>query len=169
MATIHFPKRNNPGLFNGNNTGHIVRSSATPDIYTIAGTGNTTPDAVREIYKGTVPTFPALTNASTVAADLLISFPLANPNSNNVIVGDTLQQLLGKRLIDTAATASGVATWFLLRRNNTTALNTSGGIIGTVGVLGSGADLEVPNTAIVQGQNYQSAGFNLSWLLTRTV
>lgn len=168
MATIHFSQRVNQSLFNGNNTGQIVRSNNTPDIYTIAGVG-TVAESVLEIYKGTVPTFPTLTNASTVAANLLISFPLANPSSISTLAGSAIYQLLGKRLIDTAATAGGVATWFLLRRTNTTALNTSGGMIGTVGLLGSGEDLEVPSTIIVQGQNYQSAGFTLSWTLTRTV
>jgi len=171
MASIHFPQHNNPALFNGNVVGHLVRSSSTgADIYTICGSGQTPGfDSVLEIYQGAVPTFPELTNASTRVADLLISFSIANPSSVTTIVGSDLRQLLGKRLVDTAASATGVATWFLMRRNNTTALNTSGGIIGTIGLLGSSADLEVPNTSIVSGQFYQSAGFTMSWSLSRTL
>lgn len=46
-----------------------------------------------------------------------------------------------------AATASGVATWFFIQNGNNM-------IAGTVGLTGSGADLELDDINIVQGKTY---------------
>jgi hypothetical protein len=58
-----------------------------------------------------------------------------------------------------AATATGTATWFSWCWYNATPPATSGTIqqriIGTVGTIGSGADLEMLTTSIVSGQQYR--------------
>lgn len=71
------------------------------------------------------------------------------------------------------ADASGVATWFLLF-----GLNQSGGsftnsivpfIMGTVGVVGSGSDLEIPDNSIISGQAYRIIDLRLQFPTSWTV
>jgi hypothetical protein len=58
-----------------------------------------------------------------------------------------------------AAIATGTATWFSWCWYNATPPSTGGSlqnrIIGTVGATGSGADLEMPTTSIVSGQQFR--------------
>lgn len=170
MATFHFAAYATIGstFLRGGQTGCLMHATTTASIYSVFG-NNTAGTSYLEIYQGEVPTFPSFTDASTRAADLLIRFPLTATTTTTQLVGNQWRQQVGRHLVDTAATGSGIATWFLARKANTTSLTTSGGVIGTVGITGGGADLEVPNTAIVLGQNYQCAGFTLSWPISQTV
>ena len=66
------------------------------------------------------------------------------------------------------ATKSGLATWFCFSRqmndstNQTTMTMGAHSIIGDIGLIGSGADLELPDTNIVLGQNYRIDNFKIN-------
>jgi len=116
------------------------------------------------IYKGTIENFATFTDRSTRSSDVLITFtlPAGGSVTNLGIVNNAFRSLVGKHLPNQAAAAGGVASWFLLCRAGTTSLTDKGALMGSVGITGSGADLEVPDTSIIQGNNYQSAGFFLN-------
>lgn len=132
--------------------------------------GSNTGVAVLYLMKGVVPVdFTGLTTISARSADILVSFNVTN-NSNftpNVVSDFTPTVTSSSPAVITtlyrAATASGTATWFWLvlpQINGAgTGVNTAGTIyqqaIGTVGLLGSGADLTMPDTNIISGQNYR--------------
>lgn len=106
-----------------------------------------------------------------------------NTNSDNLIKNDclirfTLEDLGNTTLTGTdfikftslyrQATKSGLATWFCFSRqmnntdNTTTITMGAHSIIGDIGLIGSGADLELPDTNIVLGQNYRIDNFKLN-------
>ena len=117
------------------------------------------------IHKGTPETFPSFTDRATRASDVLITFTLQSGTSSYTqvgIVGQKHRLLIGKHLPQQTASASGLASWFLLCRAGTTSLTDKGALLGTVGLIGSGADLEVPSTNIVSGDYYSSAGFHVN-------
>ncbi len=121
-----------------------------------------------EIYAGSVPVnFTGFTNANQRISDLLIQFPIGDQNGESVQeTGDARKLLIAKCLSAKVATNSGVATWFLIRAEgdvdaspaNAGDLVTAGAIIGTVGALGSGSDLEIADTTVISGNLYKSAG-----------
>lgn len=116
------------------------------------------------LMKGTVPTdFSSLTSYSNRSADVLAqwnvgtrpggnNFTVSTPNTNPAIISTTF----------VAATASGTATWFwwisrLLYSSssvNPPYLNSPlpSQIVGTVGEVGSGSDLEISSTTITTNQ-----------------
>lgn len=60
-----------------------------------------------------------------------------------------------------AAPASGLATWFCLYHDIN---NTIGNFItGSVGITGSGADIEIPDTNITTGELYRILGWKLKF------
>ena len=108
------------------------------------------------IYQGIVPTdFSTLTTPSSRSADVLITF---NCTFNVPQIFDMTINVSGNPgIINSAfvlASASGTATWFRWYTvfNNASVVHQ---IIGTVGATGSGADLEIPSTAIVSGRAYR--------------
>ena len=66
-----------------------------------------------------------------------------------------------------AATQSGTATWFLGWTRNTENNNAFDQIvqafIGTIGVTGSGADFEIPNTTVTAGIPYKLSNFVINF------
>jgi hypothetical protein len=140
-------------------------------------TSSGTAMSVLNIYQGAVPTFATLTDYSTRASDLLVTFNItgATSYSNLHLVGNQYRMILGINGTPKAASASGIATWFLLIRSsgpagvavNTTLTLDRAAMMGTVGLGGSGADIEVGDTDIVAGVNYTSTGiyfnFPVSW------
>ena len=131
---------------------------------------------ILNIYKGTIESFPSFTNLTTRSSDLLISFSLPGGSSSFInltnAVSTHLRMLVGRCLTSTAASASGLASWFLLTRSTlhggSTNLTTQAGVLGTVGLSGSGADLEIPQTTITSGQYYRSNGFYINLPLDYT-
>lgn len=118
------------------------------------------------IMKGTVPTdFTSLINPNSRLSDILIRYTVSY--SGVPTMGDfvTSQFNVNPCNISTqyrAATASGTATWvwwFVVPTSGGgTAVDTLGlyhQIIGTVGLPLSGADLEIPTTNIVSGEQYR--------------
>jgi len=120
------------------------------------------------IMKGAVPSnFTGLTIASRTS-DILATFSVANNDfsssgyTNNVFTMNT-------SLV--SATGTGTATWFwIVQRGtvNATIVEVQQ-IVGTVGTLGSGADLEISTTSIVTGSPYRISNlvFNMpdSWTI----
>lgn len=121
------------------------------------------------IFKGSVPSFPSFTNVSTRAADLLILFPLPSDVNSYETFSDSsnFRLRLGIKGSPQAASAAGTATWFILQYANDD-LSVCGAMIGTVGNSGSGADLEVPSTAITVGPLYTSSGIYINFPLNQT-
>lgn len=128
-------------------------------------TPSTSGDGSFEIrmMQGTVPTnFSTLTTPTSRSSDILIQWTRAanqlsqfvNSNVNPIIIGTGTAN----------AVASGTATWFW-------GIVYSGSTIfqqyfGTVGALGSGADLEISSTSIVSGNPYRIN--NLRWQMPST-
>jgi hypothetical protein len=130
-----------------------------------------------EIYSGTPPTtWTGITSMSGFAGQLLVSFNCAGDNAelSSSTAGGPRSFLIGKSMRESStAVGTGTATWFCLRRLVTTSTSTwdipdqydltdCAAIIGTVGAIGSGADIEVASTSITTGSTYKSAGFLLS-------
>jgi hypothetical protein len=120
------------------------------------------------IMKGAVPSdFTSLTSYNVRASDVLVGFKSINYDfasssyANNVFTMNTA-------LVQ--ATGTGTATWFWI-------IQTGGGpntpfqqIVGTIGTIGSGADLEISSTSIVTGSPYRISNlvFNMtdSWAIS---
>jgi hypothetical protein len=119
------------------------------------------------IMKGTVPVdFSTLVNFNARSADVLITFATAN-----LAAGDFLptNPNIDPSLIQTNyvnAAATGTATWFWWNVQAQTFSGTNFPIlqiIGTVGTVGSGADLEIPSISIVAANPYRVSNIRLDW------
>ena len=109
------------------------------------------------VMSGIMPVLPNLT--SIPSGNVLIDFSV---QSGSFIV----QSNVNPAVISTtflAATGTGAATWFLL-----TACTSTGVLyqqaIGTVGLSGSGSDLEISDTAVTAGQFYRILNLRLLFL-----
>jgi hypothetical protein len=137
------------------------------------------------IFKGTKPDISTVSNLSDYSSNQLISFsipaydgtnpaasgmrflttttPTARAELNSSTSFDGFSMILGVSPSYVAATASGVATWFWFGNySSPTNLADIAFTIGSVGSLGSGADLEIYNTTVTSGDYYRSAGFKFS-------
>lgn len=101
-----------------------------------------------------------LTNYSLITSSRLVYFPGPGDSSDalnsSTRLGSTATVICSPR----TATATGTATWFVM-------YNGSGGVLysnitGTIGTIGSGADLEMSSTSIVSGQQYRVNSFVLT-------
>lgn len=121
------------------------------------------------IFKGSVPSFPTLTDLSTRAADLLILFnlPISTGSYETFSDSSNFRLKMGIKAVPQIASAAGTATWFILQFSSDD-LVSYGAMIGTVGNTGSGADLEVPSTAITVGPLYTSSGIYINFPLNQT-
>ena len=137
-------------------------------VSVISGVGNSwyTTTTIN-IMKGTVPAdFTTLTAYSSRSADILMSY---NPYNNAAV---TVNSTSNPAIItgNVAATAAGVATWFWL----TTRKIGSGAptdtlvhqMIGTVGMSGTGSDLEINNTTVVSGTVYRISNLRINFPTT---
>lgn len=114
------------------------------------------------IMKGTKPTdFSGMTNGATsYASDVLIDFKNDGTSTNDALTPSTATNNVFtlNTEIRTAA-ATGTATWFwwvmYSSATTTTILNQ---VMGTVGLIGSGADIEIPNVNILAGNPYRISG-----------
>jgi len=126
-----------------------------------------------EVYKGTPPTsFTTFTNYSSRSTDLLFRINVGyNGSAIDETGASTTHKIyrVGKRLTEVTASGTGTATWFLLRANSSTAFTSINAIMGTVGDIGSGADVEIANTSITSGKNYMSFGFPISFPVAMTI
>jgi len=161
-------------VFNNSNTAMCwtwSTSNLVSQAPVIASTGPATGGAILLIiHKGTIETFPSFTDRNTRASDVLITFSLPGTNMVDYYSASSThyRTQVGRHLTNQAASASGQATWFLLCRAGTTSLTDKGALTGSVGLSGTGADLEIPDINIVSGQNYRSNGFYMNFPLTFT-
>lgn len=175
MATIKFKNE----LLSSNTWSVLCRStgplttSSTFSTFTVGTTVTTASanSAVMTLYQGTRPAdFTGLTNVSTYESDALITFDCSEAIAD-LSTTTNIEFQIGRSLTNaTTATASGIATWFILRRNDGTGdLVNLGAIMGDVGVTGSGADLVMDSTTIVSGNPYRTYGFYINFPTTWTV
>lgn len=170
MSSIRFSSVMLDAMVAGSEAGNIV--SASPTTQPSFLSGGTASTSLLIVYKGTIPTdFTSFTDRSTRSSDVLITFTLGATTTSYTNVGlvnNARQYLIGKALTPVAATASGTASWFLLCRAGTTTLTDKAALMGTVGILGSGADYEIGNVNLVSGTSYTSAGLYLNFPQTWT-
>ena len=105
------------------------------------------------------------TNSSNlINNNCLIQFTMNDLRSATLTEADRIKFISEYR----QATKTGQATWFCFCRKcyniNHTVILTMGAhcIIGDIGLIGSGADLELPDTNIVLGQNYRLDNFKIN-------
>lgn len=116
------------------------------------------------IMQGVMPTdTTSLTTPATRATDTLVIFDsLLGPEQAGVT---SLQNVTTLALPYVIATRTGTATWFWWQvKNSSTSLYHS--IIGSIGVLGSGADLEVNDINVVTGGQYRVTNLRITWPTT---
>ena len=170
MASINFSAGFNAGLPN-----RLLRNGDNyPQAYAPQEMGFFTRDGVLEsvptfyIFSGTkqnIAYCKVNTNsASLISNNLLVKFD-RNDLTSTTLTGNLLIKFIS---IYKQATKSGQATWFCFCRNHNNPTNTTmltmGAhcIIGDIGLIGSGADLELPDTNIVLGQNYRIDNFKIN-------
>lgn len=106
-----------------------------------------------------------LSSLSTITArssDQLITFGSASTTDGTFV--STCNVSTNPAVINSlyrAATATGTATWFRWLVYNASYSTIYHQAIGTVGLSGSGADLELPSTNIVNGQLYRILNFRI--------
>ena len=145
-----------------------VASSAT-----ISG-GASKGDHILTIYTGPMPDAFNFKDRTLYDDKILVSFNLPKYEADAPALGSGyktpytagvstgIKLLTGISQDSAEASASGVATWFWLGRNaGLTDMTNLAFIIGTVGPTGSNADLEIPSTSIVSGEQYKSVGVYL--------
>jgi hypothetical protein len=117
---------------------------------------------VMYLLKGTIPTnFSTLTNINSRISDVLVVWQTSTSVDNFRAGGSSL--LTNPMIISSvykAATVSGTAEWFWLLSNpayaetETPSATPYQQMFGTVGTIGSGADLEIASTDIITGKSY---------------
>ncbi len=138
------------------------------------------------VYTGERPDISTITDLAAFESDRLIQFSIPAYSSNRANTGlfvetgsntdyQGFKAICGICPTLTSALNSGIATWFWFGPAMTTAEaqvfnasytgnynNLSGTpfVTGSVGLLGSGSDLEIADKNIVSGQQYKSFGFN---------
>lgn len=128
------------------------------------------PSSSLYLMKGAVPTdFTGIVDFTSRSADVLCTFNVSNgsfaptqPTVNPAIIATAYQN----------ATASGTATWFWLTTHPTYQYDSPNILIhqaiGTVGVVGSGADVEMASVAITSGQAYRVLNLRILFQSTWT-
>ena len=131
------------------------------------------------IMQGSVPTdFSTLTSVNSRLSDILIRYTVSYSGLPSMGDFATSQFNVNPLNVSTqyrAATASGTATWFWWFAVPTTGGGSSSDssplfhqIIGTVGPPLSGADLEIPTTSIVSGEQYRIMNLRIQFPTTWT-
>lgn len=103
----------------------------------------------------------ALTN------DALVTYTTHNGNNStsDCFVNTVVGQITTINTTYVPASQSGLATWFCLYSvtNYTSNGLLNNYIIGTVGLTGSGADIEIPDNNLINGQMYRVTGLKLKF------
>jgi len=150
-------------------SGALIYGGSTNNTSYIAG-GGTGTGSILNFYKGTIASFPAFTSTTTRTSDLLISMsmPAGATSWIQVSSSNSVRVQLGvSNVPGGTATASGLATWFLMQNyfsgGTLTDLTIRSALIGTIGTIGSGADMEIYDNNIVSGNSYKSYGFYMNF------
>lgn len=103
-------------------------------------------------------------SASLITNNCLLRFSFDELRPTTLVEADRIKFIsIYKQAIKT-----GVATWFCFCRNywppTNEAIKVMGAhcIIGDIGLIGSGSDLELPDTNILLGNNYRIDNFNIN-------
>lgn len=122
------------------------------------------------LHSGTIPAQPRLMTPSDFANTLIFWRLGAGQDFTTFTRGSSATVTLTTSFL--AAIATGTVTWFSWTYYTATPPSTGGTlyqrIIGTVGTVGSGADLEIPSTSIVTGNPYRVYNFRLTLPSTYT-
>lgn len=140
-------------------------SGNTNGLWTSYAPGSLSQACQITIMKGTVPVSTAsLTSFADRSADILITYDSAADNLSPSATTYFLNPGVFTSVFVSAA-ASGTATWFWWTArpaNGNSPSNTlNQQIIGTVGVTGSGSDLEISSTTITAGQLFRIVDLRL--------
>lgn len=130
------------------------------------------------IYTGARPAIDAVTNLSNYTSNLLISFSIPAYSTSISATGLAFKSIIKSSKLDvatpyegviatlgicptfTAATGSGPATWFWFGNySSPTNLTGISFATGSIGLTGSGNDLEMADVNIESGGLYKSLGF----------
>ena len=143
-----------------------VNTAQSHGLFGFGGHSGTYSSGCFRIYQGVKPTISFIKNTTNAFNafnnDLLLTFEEENSDFNNTII---VSNPIVVRSIYRSSIKSGTAAWFCMARtktgtNNHTVYNHA--IIGNVGLISSGADLEMPDTNIVLGNNYRVDNFKIN-------
>jgi len=118
------------------------------------------------IMKGTAPAdFSTLIDATSRSTDKLIVF--------SVVAGDFAPTVdnVNPIIVNTsyvAASITGTASWFWWYVKNADDNSLQHQVIGSVGVVGSGSDLEIPDVNLISGTAYRILNLRLQFPTTWT-
>jgi hypothetical protein len=143
-----------------NNSGKIFMIHGTNNTMTTRLSGGAADSVLLRIYRGARPAWSEITTLNNRSADLLITFGLPASTGafeNMGFIGGALRVRFAIRTTPVSASASGLATWFVLNPATTSTI-TVGALMGDVGGAGSGADLELVSPNIVSGEQYVCSG-----------
>lgn len=161
-------------------SGSGMNNSAISGLLSNSGTVSSVSNANGYIFlmSNTVPvSFP--TNYSARSADVLVRFAVNSVNTNTGGNFQTSNQTTNPATISTeyvTASGTGVCTWFWwlsvppassgINQAPSASIAPFQQIIGTVGILGSGADLEIPTVNITAGEQYRIRNLRLQFPVT---
>lgn len=136
----------------------ISRASNVVTFTTLANHGMIPGQSVTISGATADPTINGTWTVASVPSATTFTFASSGSNGNISNSGTTASYTYN-------AVASGTASWFCLKSNTlipTGAFTGGNAVIGTIGVAGSGADMEIASTTITNGSAYTSAGFYLN-------
>lgn len=158
MPTVEFSPTQLDNMIRNSGSGHGIwgntTTSNTPNGSHFGGANTRL-----ALFSGTIPDQPRLMTPANFSSTLIFW----NPNTENTTLTTTNPLVLTTTYKQ--AIATGTATWFSLAFYTVTPPATNGviynRIIGTVGTIGSGADLEINDVNIVTGRFYRVFNFRL--------
>jgi hypothetical protein len=117
------------------------------------------------IMQGSIPADVNNIATNIPTSNVLLTWSSTPYASNSYFANQN--EIVTMNLPFVAASSSGTASWFYLKTHpySGTAISATQnhGIIGTVGVIGSGADLEIAATNIVSGNQYRIVNFKMAF------
>lgn len=143
-----------------------VNTAQSHGLFGAGGDGSTSSAGSFRIYKGTKPVISFIKNTTNALNafndDLLLTFEEERGDFSNTII---VSNPIVVRSLYKPSIKSGTAAWFCMARtrlnyNNYVVYNHA--IIGDVGLIGSGADLELPDLNIVAGISYRIDNFKIN-------
>ncbi len=169
MAKIEFSQGFMSGLpariVRTGSLGGTVATTQSQGLFGSGGASGTYSSGSFRIYKGTKPTISYIKNTTNALNafnnDLLVTFEDENLDFVNTII---LSNPIIIKSIYKSSIKSGTAAWFCMGRTRIsydkhTVYNHA--IIGDVGTIGSGADLELPDLNIIEGSLYRIDNFKI--------
>lgn len=167
MATIEFGPDLKTGfvsrVWEGNTSPDVSYSAAVPLFSTGATwSGMENIECLLNVYKGTVPSsLDELNLVTSRDVDKLVTFDHYS-TSEFLTYSDFDNNPVTITTVYKAAANTGTATWFRLFNYKTTGTEPFSQIVGSIGLVGSGADLQMSTTDIVSGKYYRIVNLRIS-------